>query len=586
MKVIGQILLAAALSIWGLAASAQTPVVTTPTFGDDSYVHVPLQFGFPFYGRTFTNSWMHSNGVVSFFDPAAPLPNSGSNPGAWAYCCSGEQPTTNSPQFSYMIAPLWTDLYPTASSTFRTEGTSQYQLYQWNNIGEISNTANLSSFSVEIRPSGFIGASYSAINIQNQQTWVGTIGDATLGEWNEIYYGVGIPGQSLKNWSLTETVAVDICTVSPTSSPSCPGYTDTMCAANPLYSSSCPGYAEAYFTQQCSADPLYNSACPGYATAYYNYQCSINTLYHTGCPGYAQAYFDQQCGLDPLYNQACPGYADAYYVQQCTANPLYDSGCTGYAQAYFDQQCANDALYNSQCPGYETAYFNQQCANDALYNNQCPGYSEAYAKKYILVATPTTAVIAEIKTVIVAQATVAETKEVTATTATETVSAPAVSASPAAAATAPVSLVTAPAPAAASAEKKAETRTETAAGGGSSESTSRPATTRQALAQRRLAAAREAAAESANANPGAVASQMDSAASMEQQVELQNVVLGAMGFVAGFDAYGRVVLPDAAGYKPFEIYRGQRNVDSAAARGLLGRSDRIHQDMVDSQYNK
>ena len=585
---IRQFLLAVSLSIMGLAASAQAPVITTPTFGDDSYVHVPLQFGFPFYGRTFTNSWMHSNGVISFFDPAAPLPNSGSNPGAWAYCCSGEQPTTNSPQFSYIIAPLWTDLYPTASSTFRTEGTSQYQLYQWNNIGEISNTANLSSFSVEIRPSGFIGASYSTINIQNQQTWVGTIGDATLGEWNQIYYGVGVPGQSLKNWSLTETAAVDLCTVSPTSSPSCPGYTDAMCAANPLYSSSCPGYAEAYFTQQCSSNPLYDSACPGYATAYYSYQCSINTLYHTGCPGYAQAYFDQQCGLDPLYNQDCPGYADAYYVQQCTASPLYDSGCTGYAQAYFDQQCSLNVLYNSQCPGYEIAYFNQQCANDALYNNQCSGYGEAYAKKFILIASPAaeTAVVAEIETVIVAQATVAETKEVTAATATETVSAPAVSASPAAAATAPVSLVTAPAPAAASAEKKAETQTETAAGGGSSESTSRPATTRQTLAQRRLAAAREAAAESANVNPGAVASQMDSAASMEQQVELQNVVIGAMGFVAGFDAYGRVTLPDAAGYKPFEIYKGQRNVDSTAARGLLGRSDRIHQDMVDSQYNK
>jgi hypothetical protein len=106
------------------------------------------------------------------------------------------------------------------------------------------------------------------------------------------------------------------------------------------------------------------------------------------------------------------------------------------------------------------------------------------------------------------------------------------------------------------------------------------------LAQRRLEDAREKAAESANANPGTVSSQMDSAASMEQQIELQNVVLGAIGFVAGFDAYGRVNLQDAVGYKPFEIYRGQRNVDSAAARGLLGRSDRIHQDMVDSQYSK
>jgi hypothetical protein len=81
-----------------------------------------------------------------------------------------------------------------------------------------------------------------------------------------------------------------------------------------------------------------------------------------------------------------------------------------------------------------------------------------------------------------------------------------------------------------------------------------------------------------------MSSQMDSAASMEQQAQLQNVVIGAMGFVAGFDAYGKTTIPDAAGYRPFEIYRGQRNIDSAAARGLLGRSDRLHQEMIDAQY--
>ena len=73
---------------------------------------------------------------------------------------------------------------------------------------------------------------------------------------------------------------------------------------------------------------------------------------------------------------------------------------------------------------------------------------------------------------------------------------------------------------------------------------------------------------------------------MEQQAELQNVVLGAMGFVAGFDAYGRVTLPDSVGYRPFEIYLGQANVDTPAARGLLGRSDRLHSEMIDEQYNK
>jgi hypothetical protein len=361
----------------------------------------------------------------------------------------------------------------------------------------------------------------------------------------------------------------------------CPGYEtayfNQQCGISALYNDQCPGYETAYFNQQCSLNTLYDSACPGYETAYFNQQCGISALYNDQCPGYGQAYFNQQCSLDSLYNENCTGYTEAFHNQQCALNTLYSSTCPGYETAYFNQQCSLNTLYDSACPGYETAYFNQQCANDALYNNQCPGYGEAYAKKYILTA-PTT------ETVVVAQATVADTAEVTATAATtEPAPAPTVSASPAGAATAPVSLVSAPA--SAPTEKKTETKTETAAAGSSSsESKNKPATTRQALAQRRLAAAREAAAESAKTNPGAVSEQMDSAASMEQQVELQNVVLGAMGFVAGFDAYGRVNLQDAVGYRPFEIYRGQTNVDAPAARGLLGRSDRLHQEMVDAQY--
>jgi len=104
------------------------------------------------------------------------------------------------------------------------------------------------------------------------------------------------------------------------------------------------------------------------------------------------------------------------------------------------------------------------------------------------------------------------------------------------------------------------------------------------LAAQRQAAARAQAAQRARENPAAVAEEMDSADSMEQQVEAQEAVLGAMGFVPGFDLYGALTLPDSAFYPPFEIYSGQQNIDTPAARGLLGRSDRLHQEMVDGQY--
>jgi len=233
-------------------AYGQTPTITTPTFTDDSYVHVPLQFGFPFYNRVFTNSWMHSNGIVSFFDPASPLPGSSSNPAAWAYCCAGvdlvPSNTQLGPQFNYMISALWTDLYPIATSSFRTEGTTTYQRYFWNNIPEISNQSNLNSFSLEIRPSGYIGASYTQLGVRNQDVTAGITGDIALGEMQKFYFGRGIPGQSLQDWSVNST--------------------SNACSTNPLSSPTCPGYAAAYLTQQCSISALYDPSCPGYQQAY------------------------------------------------------------------------------------------------------------------------------------------------------------------------------------------------------------------------------------------------------------------------------------------------------------------------------
>ena len=58
--------------------------------------------------------------------------------------------------------------------------------------------------------------------------------------------------------------------------------------------------------------------------------------------------------------------------------------------------------------------------------------------------------------------------------------------------------------------------------------------------------------------------------------------LGAMP--RGFDAYS-AIMPDGSFYAPREIYRGQRNVDNARVLRSLG-TDRLHQDMVDQQYNQ
>jgi hypothetical protein len=76
---------------------------------------------------------------------------------------------------------------------------------------------------------------------------------------------------------------------------------------------------------------------------------------------------------------------------------------------------------------------------------------------------------------------------------------------------------------------------------------------------------------------------MGKATDMEQQKQIQNVVIQAMGFTPGFDAY-KVMMPDVAGYKPYSIYGNQRTVDNRSARRLFGGTDQLHNEMVNSQY--
>jgi hypothetical protein len=599
--------------VFGIAqAQTETPVVTNPTFSDDSYVHVPLQFGFPFHGRTFTNSWMHSNGVVSFLDPAVPIPDVGYNPGAWAYCC-GDRPTTTTPQYSYMIAPLWTDLYPDGISTFRTEGTSQYQKYFWNNLGEISNINNRNTFNLEIRPTGYIGINYTQINM-NQTAWIGTVGNASLGEINEIFYGrPGLNYTGLTGWSMQNTPVTDACSINPLSSPTCPGYTQAMCSANPLFSTTCSGYASAYYSQQCSLNSLYDVGCPGYAQAYFNYQCSLDSLYSSSCPGYQQAYLNQQCSISPLYSSSCSGYQIA--VNECSANPLTHTYCPSYQSAVND--CSTNGLLHSYCPTY--ALEQQLCSTDPLSNQLCAGFARAtnecnsnqllynYCPAYTTTlascsvnpqsnslcpgyspTAPTTASpvsVAEVtpsstNTVSTGNSTVDSVVNTTATSTTSPTATVSLAPNPSVSNNTTVQTAVVEAKQETKKEEPAAQTTTAKSDSSGEKETGGKKTARQEIAERRAEVAKRAAVEAGkNASE-----EMNSAPTLEAQVKIQNVVIQAMGFTPGFDAYS-FIMPDGVGYKPFAIYKDQKTVDNTRMlRGLTGASDRLHTQMVDAQY--
>jgi hypothetical protein len=227
---------------------------------DDGHVRIPLQFPFPLYGRTFTDSFMYSNGVVGF----------GSVNNHW--CCTGHDlRNARGYEFNFSIMPLQTDLINYGQGKFLTEGTPHFQRYLWENISEFGVPGNLNTFGLEIKPSGHIGIHYEKINISpGRPITMGITGDTTQGEYTQFYHG---PGYST---AISPSHIV--------------GSTGNLCLSNPLSDTSCPGYAEAYLTQQCAISPLYMASCPGYQQAYFTQQCTLNALYDRDCPGYNEAY--------------------------------------------------------------------------------------------------------------------------------------------------------------------------------------------------------------------------------------------------------------------------------------------------------
>jgi hypothetical protein len=269
------------------------------TIGDDSQVSVPLDFGFPFYGNTYTHSWMHSNGVISFLGINSPT--------VGHMCCNGLDidggATTNyGSTLSHFIAPLWTDLRDynrdidgdgIDDDGFYTQGDSDSMKYFWRNVSEYGVQSNTNTFGVEIKDDGQIDMYQYDVNISNHSVFTGIVGDLSDDEYNQLSYHANSQGTLSKSNSYgNDAYTFNNNSLIYSNIPSI----EAQCNANPLYNPACPGYADAYaaylFLQQCNANPLYDSACNGYAEAYYNQQCSLDALYDTGCDGYEQKYYE------------------------------------------------------------------------------------------------------------------------------------------------------------------------------------------------------------------------------------------------------------------------------------------------------
>jgi len=199
-KLIAALLMCCSTVAYGQTTVQQPVTETTHQMTDDSYIQVTLPFDFTFYNRTFTESWMYDNGIISFVQPGQP--NALSN-FQW-YAFPLEQTNSN-----YYIAALWADIAPVSITKYITQTDGTYMKYIWQDIAEYYSQGGnwrLNTFSTTLRNDGSIETNYTNINLQTSAITVGTVGNLNAGEYNQIYYAPCcniVTTGMINNWSIS-----------------------------------------------------------------------------------------------------------------------------------------------------------------------------------------------------------------------------------------------------------------------------------------------------------------------------------------------------------------------------------------------
>jgi len=185
------------------------PTTMTPlNLGDDNTRQVPLGFEFEYWGQTFTDVWVSSNGFVSF--------QSGNH-----LCCNG-QPIDQAQRNT--IYAYWSDIISFTGNPFYSLGEGS-ALFGWYNVQEYG-TNNSNTFEVQLFSNGNIQFNYGSLSASGGHDFTAGITGPEAGDNVSLFYGRN--PQFLQNQSglltygspIPDEVAID-CNATP-QHPSCP----------------------------------------------------------------------------------------------------------------------------------------------------------------------------------------------------------------------------------------------------------------------------------------------------------------------------------------------------------------------------
>ena len=234
---------------------------------------IDLSFNFTFYGSTFSQARMATNGCLHFG-------NSGSY-------CNDYTPDPINGQHTYTIYGFWTDLIRDSDSRMKSYGDSDKMIFGWYKLREY-NRASDNSFEIILWNNNSFDIRYRELDIINHDVLIGEVGANKDNSYTYYYH--------------------DECSTGTTNASNCVNTNWNATTINTTLENGGSLYGSGSGNSIDCSDPLNDSSCSGYEDALLTQQCNISQLYSESCPNYWAAYDDQQCDEDPQYAPFCEGY--------------------------------------------------------------------------------------------------------------------------------------------------------------------------------------------------------------------------------------------------------------------------------------
>ena len=246
---------------------------------------IDLSFNFTFYGSTFSQARMSTNGCLHF--------------GSTGNYCNDYTPDPINGQHTYTLYPFWTDLIRDNNSRMKSWGDSSKMIFGWYRMREYNRNSD-NSFEVILWNNNSFDFRYRELDIINHDVLIGEVGSNKDNSYTYLYH--------------------DECNTGTTNSSTCVNQNWNAVSFNTLLENGGSLYGSGAGNGIDCSNPLNDSSCDGYAEAYLTQQCNINALYSTECSGYEQALRDFECDQDPQYSPTCSGYIPEIIAVVVTQN--------------------------------------------------------------------------------------------------------------------------------------------------------------------------------------------------------------------------------------------------------------------------